>query len=103
MPGSVTIARAEGGLRDPLIYEGLHEICPLCGGDSHQLNICPKLPLSQKVEVLVEKFDATGVTVAQPSTGPNLPHLILRIIGLLSLLKRESKLCFMLGRAGLPL
>jgi len=69
LPGSVTIARAEGGLRVPLIYEGLHEVCPLCGGDSHQLNTCPNLPLSQKVEVLVEKFDATGVTVAQPPPG----------------------------------
>ena len=40
-------------------------MCPLCGGESHLLQSCPKLPLSQKVEVLVEKFDATGVTTAQ--------------------------------------
>ena len=37
----------------------------MCGGESHQLQTCPKLPLSQKVEVLVEKFDATGVTKVQ--------------------------------------
>jgi len=35
------------------------------------LQTCPKLPLSQKVEVLVENFDATGVTKAQAATVSN--------------------------------
>jgi len=55
----------------PLIDERLHEVCPLCGGESHQLQTCPKLPLSEKIEVLVEKFDATGVTIAQTGTRSN--------------------------------
>jgi len=62
LPRSITVSRAEGCLRVPVIYEGLHEVCPLCGGESHQLQSYPKFSLSQKVEVLVEKFDDTGVT-----------------------------------------
>ena len=72
LPGSVSIARTTGCLRVPLLYEGLHEVCPLCGGESHQIQSCPNLPISQKVEVLVEKFDATGVTTAR-STNPTQP------------------------------
>ena len=71
LPGSVTVSRLAGCLRVPLIYEGLHEVCPLCGGESYILQSCPKLPLSQKVEVLVEKFDATGVTTAQGGSSLN--------------------------------
>ena len=41
-------------------------MCPLCGGESHQMHACPKMPIAKKVEVLVEKFDATGVTKIQP-------------------------------------
>jgi len=41
------------------------------GGESHQLQSCPNLPLTQKVEVLVEKFDATGVTKASTSSSAN--------------------------------
>jgi len=71
LPGRITVSRAEGCLRVPLIYKGLHEVCPLCGGESYQLQTFPKLPLSQKVEVLVEKFDAMGVTIAQTGTMVN--------------------------------
>jgi len=46
LPGSITVSRVEGCLRVPLIYEGLYEVCPLCGGESHQLQSCPKLSLS---------------------------------------------------------
>jgi len=73
LPGSITVSRLTGCLRVPLIYEGLHEVCPLCGGESHILQSCPKLSLSQKVEVLVEKFDATGVTTAQGGSNLNPP------------------------------
>ena len=45
LPGSITVSRVEGYLRVPLIYEGLHEVCPLCRGESHQLQSCPELPL----------------------------------------------------------
>ena len=71
LPGSISVVRPQGCLRFPLIYEGLHEVCPLCGGESHQLQACPKLPLAQKVEVLLEKFDASGVTKSQSSSSAN--------------------------------
>ena len=75
LPGSLTVQRFESCLRVPIIYEGLHEVCPLCRGASHQLQACPQLPIAQKVEVLVEKFDASGVPVAQPLNDPSLfPH-----------------------------
>ena len=31
LPGSLSITHKDGCLRVPLIYEGLHEVCPLCG------------------------------------------------------------------------
>jgi len=31
LPGSITVALAEGCVRFPIIYEGLHEVSPLCG------------------------------------------------------------------------
>ena len=71
LPGSILVVRPQGCLRIPLIYEGLHEVCPLCGGESHQLQSCPNLPLTQKVEVLVEKFDATGVTKVSANSSAN--------------------------------
>ena len=62
LSGSITVSRVEGCLRVPLIYEGLHEVCPLCGGESHQLQSCPKLPLSQKVKAPL----AQGGSVSNP-------------------------------------
>jgi len=34
LPGSITVSRAEGCIRVPVIFEGLHEVCPLCVGGS---------------------------------------------------------------------
>ena len=31
----------------------------MCGGESHLLEACPKLPTSKKVEVVVEKFESS--------------------------------------------
>lgn len=33
--GSLAIAKGTSSMRAPLIYEGLHEVCPLCGGKAH--------------------------------------------------------------------
>lgn len=44
-------------MRVSLIYEGLHEVCPLCRGDSHQLDNCPKLPSQKKIQVVVQTFE----------------------------------------------
>jgi len=71
LPGSLTVNKVDGCLRVPIIYEGLHEVCPLCGAKSHQLQYCPKMTIAKKVEVLVEKFDATGVTKLKPLNVPN--------------------------------
>ena len=35
LPGSLIVSRVEGCLRVLIIYEGLHEVCPLCEGESH--------------------------------------------------------------------
>ena len=44
LPGSLTVSRMGSSLRVPIIYGGLHEVCLLCGDESHQLESCPKLP-----------------------------------------------------------
>jgi len=74
LPGSLTVSCMESCLRVPIIYEGPHEVCPLCGGESHQLESCPKLPTTKKIEVFVEKFDASGIAKAQ-APGSSSSHL----------------------------
>jgi len=71
LPGSLAITCNVGYLKVPLIYEGFHEVCPLCGGESHLLESCPKLPISKKVEVVVEKFDSSA-NIKDPSM--NVAH-----------------------------
>lgn len=64
--GSITITKGDMTMRVPITYEGPHEVCPLCGGELHQLELCPKLPApKKKIEVFVEKFDNQGL--AQPN------------------------------------
>ena len=76
LPGSLSIALKDGCLRVPLIYEGLHEVCPLCGGESHFLEACPKLPISTKVEVVVEKFESsTNINAPPMPIAPQTTHL----------------------------
>ena len=50
-------------------------MCALCGGrgESHQLESCPNLPSSTKIEVLVERFDAQGVSYANKSQNQSIP------------------------------
>ena len=69
LPGSLTVSMGDHSMCVPLIYEGLHEVCPLCAGDSHLLDSCPKLPLNKTIEVIMEKFDAQGL--GEPSTAPS--------------------------------
>jgi len=45
-------------LEVPISYEGLHEVCALCGSDAHELEVCPDTPKGP-LEVIVEKFGAT--------------------------------------------
>lgn len=73
IPGSLTIAREGLSMKVPLIYEELHEVFPLCGGESHQLDSCPKLPAQKKVQVVVQKFEAgiTSCISTEPSSSTN--------------------------------
>jgi len=91
LPSSLTVSMGDHSMHVSLIYEGLHEVCPLCGNDSHLLDSCPKLPLNKKIEVIVEKFDAQGFGDIRL-----LLHLLLLILSLLRtmlqlLLKSVSK------------
>jgi len=45
-------------LEVPISYEGLHEVCALCGSNAHALEACPETPKGP-LEVIVEKFEAT--------------------------------------------
>jgi len=71
LSGSLTVTNEGHSMCVPLIYEDLHEVCPLCGGDSHQLDSCHKLPLNKKIEVIVEKFDAHDLGGASTKTAPS--------------------------------
>jgi len=74
LPRSLSITHKDGCLRVPLIYEGLHEVCPLCGGKSHLLEACPKLPITKKVEVVVEKFESsTNINAPSMPAAPQNP------------------------------
>jgi len=44
----------------PISYEGLHEVCALCGSDAHGIETCPDTPKGP-LEVIVEKFGATKI------------------------------------------
>ena len=61
MLGSLAIAKGNFSMRVPLIYEGLHELYPLYGGEFDQLDSCLKLPAKQKIQVVVQKFEEKSV------------------------------------------
>ena len=54
--------------------------CVLFGEGSHQLESCPNLSVAKKIEVLVERFDAQGISLTNKahnlfiSTPPLLVH-----------------------------
>ncbi|KAJ8423288.1 hypothetical protein Cgig2_031120 [Carnegiea gigantea] len=73
MRGSLVISLKGKSMKVPLIYEGLYEICALCGSKFHQIEVCPDLPLQSKVEIVVEKFGgASGLSSIKPAQGRNL-------------------------------
>jgi len=47
-------------LEVPISYEGLHEVCAMCGSDAHELEVCPETPKGP-IEVIVEKFGAMKI------------------------------------------
>lgn len=58
LPGSLSIPTPNRDLTIPLIYEGLHEVCALCGSPTHAFDKCPCIPSIPKIEIKVEKFQA---------------------------------------------
>jgi len=95
LPESITIAREGWSVKVPLVYEGLHEVYPLCGGESHQLDSCPKLPAQKKVQVVVQKFEE-GITTCiykEPSSSTKFPNPSIWKLGY-SFPKKESPICF---------
>jgi len=69
--GTLTIPTSEAILSVPISYEGLHEVCAICGSTAHPLDTYPNTP-KNVFEVIVEKFGATSL---QPGTEINLPSI----------------------------
>ena len=70
LPGTLSIPTPKTLLKIPITYEGLHEVCALCGGSDHLLELCPRLPVPPNIEVVVEKFEAHGIADHPPSDDP---------------------------------
>lgn len=70
--GTLTIPTSKAILSLPISFEGLHEVCVICGRTAHALDTCPNIP-KNVFEVIVEKFKATslqlGIGINPPSTG----------------------------------
>lgn len=56
--GTLIIPTSDTVLHSPILYEGLHEVCVICGSMTHALEACPDSP-KNVFEVFVEKFGAT--------------------------------------------
>ena len=77
LPGTLKIPTPNRDLVIPLIYEGLHEVCALCGSNAHTLEQCPSVPAVPKIEVVVEKFQShMGLLIALPLSLPLLITLL---------------------------
>ena len=72
LPGTLSIPTPKTLLKIPITYEGLHEVCALCGGSDHLLELCPRLPVVPNIEVVVEKFEAHGIADIPPSVDPHV-------------------------------
>ena len=70
LPGSLTVSFKGRSMKIPLIYEGLHEVCALCGSDEHQIEACLLLPTQAKRKVRIEKF-SSGVSTSKATQSPS--------------------------------
>ena len=52
LPGTLTIPTPSRQLNIPITYEGLHEVCTLCGASDHLLELYPSLPITPKWKLL---------------------------------------------------
>jgi len=73
LPSTLSIPTPNGPLLIPITYEGLHDVCALCGTPDHLLDHCPSLPLAPKLEVVVEKFRNQAINDPSPSS-PSSEH-----------------------------
>lgn len=67
LPSSLKIPTPNHELNIPLIYEGLHEVCALCGSPIHTIDKCPYVPSLPKIEIMVEKFQAHNLNGHTPA------------------------------------
>lgn len=49
-----------------LTYEGIHEVCPLCGVKDHVLSLCPRKPVAC-LDFVVAKLEASSLDPPSPS------------------------------------
>ena len=61
LPGSLVVEFEGRSMKIPLIYEGLHEVCALCGNEEHQIESCALIPPQPHKEVRIEKFGTSNV------------------------------------------
>lgn len=77
LPGSLVISFKGKSMKVPLIYEGLYEVCALCGSESHQIEACLNLLANSKVEIVVKKFGGgsgqAAISVTQASSFASEP------------------------------
>lgn len=76
--GTLTIHTSVAILHLPISYEGLHEVCAICGNTAHALEACHD-SAKNVFEVVVEKF---GATTLQPETVVTSPSSVPRTYAL---------------------
>ena len=73
LPGSLLVSYEGRSMKIPLIYEGLHEVCALCGTKEHQIDSCFLIPLQARKEVRIEKFGNSSVTILKEPVSLTAP------------------------------
>ena len=60
VPRSITMTSGLDSSEFFLTYEGVHEVCPLCGAKDHFLNLCPKKP-APCLDLVVAKLESSNI------------------------------------------
>ena len=63
VPRSITMTSASNSSELFLTYEGVHEVCPLCGAKDHFLNLCPSKP-APCLDLMVAKLESSNLAAA---------------------------------------
>lgn len=68
---SLTLTVDDESMEFYLSYEGVHEVCPLCGGKDHSLVSYPNKPRNN-LDLMVAKLESSTLdSQGQPSHSPN--------------------------------